>query len=124
VRVYIPLDRGGLESLARCGVIQAGGAYAVTPRLRESYDTDDIEELEYAAMTAAAVASTDRNGRRIVVAADVESVSQPDEAGIGGVVVEDSVPLTAVASFHVADDPDDELAWYATQELDRLVTGG
>ena len=124
VRVYIPLDRGGLERLAPSGVIRPGRAYAVTPGLRAAYATDDIEELEYAAMLRAAAASTDGDGRRIVVAADVESVASADEAGAGVVVLAAAVPLSAVVSFHVGDDPEDELAWYATQELDQLVNGG
>jgi len=123
MRVYIPLDRAGLEGLALSGVIQQRRAYAVTPALRESYGTDDTEELEYAAMMAAAeVSAVQRGGGRcIVVAADVESVSPADEAEVAAVEVHDQVPLSAVASFHVGDDPHDGLAWYATQELDQLV---
>ena len=124
MRVYIPLDRDGLERLARSRAIPPGRAYAVTPGLRAAYATDDVEELEYAAMMTAAAASADRDRRRIVVAADVDSVTQADEADVGGVLIEDPVHLTAVAAFHVADDPDDDLAWYATQELDQLVNGG
>ena len=123
VRVYIPLDRAGLEGLARAGVIPPGRAYAVTSALRESYGSDDIEELEYAAMMAAAESSADPHGRRIVVAADIETVNDADESDVGVVVLEDAVPLSAVASIHVGDDPDDELAWYATQELNQLVSG-
>ena len=121
VRVYIPLDRSGLGALARSGILRPGPAYAVTPALRESHGSDDVEELEYAAMMAAAEASVDPGGRRIVVAADAESVTDADEADVGAVVIEDAIPLSVVASIHVGDNPDDELAWYATQELSDLV---
>ena len=53
-------------------------AYAVTPTLREWYAEGDLEELEYAAMTAAAARVAGAAGRRppapprrVVLAADV-----------------------------------------------------
>ena len=66
----------------------AADAYAVTPALREWYVSDDIEELEYAALSRAApgVPAAARRGpeaprRRVVVALDVpdgQAVADPD----------------------------------------------
>ena len=59
VRVYVPATSTVLRHLIETG--QLGGvpqtAFAVTPGLREWYLDDDVEELEYAAMSEAARAS-------------------------------------------------------------------
>ncbi|MYS71992.1 hypothetical protein GTY88_16405, partial [Streptomyces sp. SID5926] len=59
MRVYVPLTLSGLAEAHRAGELGTGPlvAYAVTPALREWYLSDDIEELEYAALNRAALAS-------------------------------------------------------------------
>ena len=80
MRVYVPLTLSGLAEAHRTGELGPGplDAYAVTPALREWYVSDDIEELEYAALSRAALASlrllaADPGAprRRVVVAVDV-----------------------------------------------------
>jgi hypothetical protein len=109
VRTYLPTT---LDLLAR---FHAEGVVPVDadPITAE----DESEEAEYAALMAAADASTallEGPGRRVVLVAEV-----PDGAR--------SVPLRLVASVHVDTeddaDPDDDLAWYATQEIPDLVAG-
>ena len=81
----------------------------------------ETEEDEYAALMTAADLSAERLGgladglrRRVVVVAEA-----PGE--------DDAVPLKDVVAVHadtVDDaDPDDDLAWYATQELGSLLSG-
>ncbi|MEV7287946.1 hypothetical protein AB0O01_25825 [Streptomyces sp. NPDC093252] len=86
MRVYVPLTLSGLAEAYKTGELGAGSlvAYAVTPGLREWYVSDDIEELEYAALNRAALASLrliaadpDAVRRRVVVAVDV-----PDGAAV------------------------------------------
>ncbi|MER5828443.1 hypothetical protein ABT086_41145 [Streptomyces mirabilis] len=86
MRVYVPLTLSGLAEAYKTGELAAGPvvAYAVTPALREWYLSDDIEELEYAALNRAALASlrllAGEPGavrRRVVVAVDV-----PDRAAV------------------------------------------
>ncbi len=94
-------------------------AYAVTPGLREWYVSDDIEELEYAALTRAAQASLrllaalpDAPRRRVVVAVDVADGAvrhDPDRgldpAALGEVRLVRAVALGEAAAVHVdADD--------------------
>src|SRR3974390_1931993 len=83
MRVYLPATLPGLADLLRRAEIGPAPlrAFAVTPTLRESYASGDLEELEYVAMTQAARASlrllaADPGAprRRVVLAADV-----PDE---------------------------------------------
>ena len=59
MRVYVPLTLPGLAEAYKTGELGAGPlvAYAVTAALREWYLSDDIEELEYAALNRAALAS-------------------------------------------------------------------
>ncbi|MEV7067493.1 hypothetical protein AB0N97_32555 [Streptomyces collinus] len=116
MRVYVPLTLPGLAEAYRTGELGAGPfvAYAVTPGLREWYVSDDTEELEYAALGRAALASLrllaaepEAPRRRVVIAVDVadRAVSAgpgrgPDPTP-GEVRVAGAVPLGKAASVHV-----------------------
>ena len=87
----------------------------------ERYVADgDSEEQEYAALMAAAAESAELlrgAGRRVVVVADV---ADPD----GAVPLRDVVAVHADPADRAADaDPDEDLGWYATQEIDALLSG-
>ncbi|MFJ8104171.1 DUF6912 family protein [Streptomyces sp. NPDC096132] len=117
MRVYVPLTLPGLAEAHKTGELGSGPlvAYAVTPALREWYLSDDIEELEYAALSRAALASlrllaADAGAprRRVVVAVDVPdraAVVDPDRgldpAALGEVRVSEAVSLAKAASVHV-----------------------
>lgn len=115
MRVYVGLTLSRLREVRDRGVIGPAPlpAFAVTPRLRESYAEGDSEELEYAALSAAARhsltlldADPSATRRRVVVvveAADAHVSWRPD-AGPAAVVVDGELPLAHVASLHV-DDP-------------------
>ncbi|UGY91734.1 DUF6912 family protein [Streptomyces gobiensis] len=121
MRVYVPLTLPGLAAAHRQGELGPGPltAYAVTPGLREWYVSDDVEELEYAALGRAAGASlrllaTDPGAarRRVVVAVDVPdraAVADPDRSldpdALGEVRIAEAVPLSKAAAVHV-DAPD------------------
>ncbi|MFF2845413.1 DUF6912 family protein [Streptomyces sp. NPDC058001] len=120
MRVYVPLTLPGLAEAHKAGEVGPGPltAYAVTPALREWYVSDDIEELEYAALNRAAVASLRLLAvdpgvvrRRVVVALDVPdsaAVADPDRGldpgALGEVRLADAVPLTKAAAVHVDSD--------------------
>ncbi|MBC9725479.1 DUF6912 family protein [Streptomyces sp. TRM68367] len=127
MRVYVPLTLSGLAEAYKTGELGPGPlvAYAVTPALREWYLSDDIEELEYAALNRAAQASlrllaADRGAprRRVVVAVDVADAAASadpdrglDPAALGEVRVEGAVPLGKAASVHVdAGDAEGDVA--------------
>ena len=59
MRIYVPATVAGLRRLLDTEALQplSGTAFALTPRLRESYASGDDEELEYVAMSEAARAS-------------------------------------------------------------------
>ncbi|MDQ1010443.1 hypothetical protein QFZ82_004928 [Streptomyces sp. V4I23] len=121
MRVYVPLTLPGLAEAHKTGELGPGplSAYAVTPGLREWYVSDDIEELEYAALSRAAAASLrllagapDAPRRRVVVAVDVrdqDAVADPDQvldaSALGEVRIAAAVPMSKAAAVHVdADD--------------------
>ncbi|WP_413753483.1 hypothetical protein NRF20_27935 [Streptomyces sp. R-74717] len=126
MRVYVPLTLPGLAAAHKAGEIGPGPltAYAVTPGLREWYVSDDIEELEYAALNRAASASLrliagnpDAVRRRVVVAVDVPdgaAVADPDRSldssSLGEVRIASSAALTEAAAVHVdADDAEKDV---------------
>jgi hypothetical protein len=117
VRVYLPATTNVLRTLVDEGRLTGPlTAFAVTPGLREFYALSDAgadeEELEYAALLAAARASlrlvdVDPSAarRRVVLAADVPDsavaeVEDPD-ADRGAVRITGDVALAEVASAHV-----------------------
>lgn len=117
MRVYVPLTLSALAAAHGAGEVGPGPltAYAVTPGLREWYVSDDIEELEYAALNRAASASLrliagrpQEARRRVVVALDVPdgaAVADPDLAldasSLGEVRIADAVALSKAAAVHV-----------------------
>ncbi|MEU5524945.1 DUF6912 family protein [Streptomyces sp. NPDC093250] len=117
MRVYVPLTLPGLAEAYKTGQLADGPllAYAVTPALREWYLSDDIEELEYAALSRAALASLrllaadpDAPRRRVVVAVDVPDGAAQydpdrglDPAALGEVRVSGTVRLAEAAAVHV-----------------------
>ena len=114
MRVYIPATWPMLRKLAANDRLDpvGGTAFALTPKLRESYTAGDEEELEYAAMGEAARASLRllsvefglgedaTPARRVVVAADLDD---------GAVRLRGPVELSAIAAVHV-DTADAEFA--------------
>ncbi|MER5520951.1 MULTISPECIES: DUF6912 family protein [unclassified Streptomyces] len=127
MRVYVPLTLPGLAEAHKTGELGTGPfvAYAVTPALREWYLSDDIEELEYAALNRAALASlrllaADPGAlrRRVVVAVDVPdgaAAADPDRgldpAALGEVRVTGTVALAKAAAVHVdSDDAEADVA--------------
>ena len=115
MRVYLP------TTLARLAEEHAAGAVVVTDDAVVA--EAETEDAEYAALMTAADASAalvGGPGRRVVVVAELD---REPEAGW-------SVPLKRVVAVHAdtadrpADaDPDEDLAWFATQEIGQLVSG-
>jgi hypothetical protein len=137
VRIYVPAT---LTALA--GYLADGGigpapvrARAVTAWLREEWPEADEEEWEYAALMAAAddsaaLLTEDDVPRRVVVAADVEAVTESRDST--QVEVLQAFPFRLVRAVHAdtgdlervaSYDPEalGDLAWYAVQEIPDLL---
>jgi hypothetical protein len=127
VRVYIASSLSRLEALATGSgpPAQPGDrtAYAVTPAARAAHRDADEEELEYLAMTTAALTSAalleeHEPQRRLVLAVDVAAVEpvgreEPFEVGIPGFRWPDDV-----AAYHL-DSVDAEPAVRAARRAWR-----
>ena len=109
-RVYLATTLDGLSHLHQTGAMPAGAERVVAP------DADEASEYD-ALMTAAAV-SADLGGaglRRVVVVAEVTQADVP-------VAIDDVVAVHCDTHDRPADaDPDDDLAWFATQEVPSLL---
>ncbi|GAB3363701.1 DUF6912 family protein [Modestobacter lapidis] len=113
MRVYLPATTTVLQRLLDEGQLDGPlTVFAVTPQLRSHYELSDDEELEYAALLAAARASLRlidvdpaAARRRVVLAADVSDAVvipiEDDAADAGAARVGVDVPLSVVASAHV-----------------------
>ncbi len=125
MRVYLPATTSVLRTLVDEGALPGPHTvFAVTPQLREFYELSDAdadtEELEYAALLAAARASlrlidVDPTAarRRVVIAADVPDAAvtpldDPD-TDRGAARTEADIRVRDVASAHIdgADAEDD-----------------
>lgn len=115
MRVYVPATWLMLQRMVKNNRLDpmGGTAFALTPKLRESYTTGDDEELEYAAMAEAARASLrllgvefgmgedDIPARRVVVAADLEEVTLRPDLDDGAVRISGGIPMASIAAVHV-----------------------
>jgi hypothetical protein len=110
-RVYVPATAALLGAWHAAGEIPADA-------FEEAFEApDETEEGEYAALMSAADASADLltgAGRRVVLVVEATAAAP--------------VPLREVLAVHadVADrpagaDPDEDLGWFATQEIPDLL---
>lgn len=115
-RIYLPATRTLLAEWYAAGEVPLGEDGFVAP--------DDNEESEYAALMTAADASADLlagPGRRVVVVVETPDEGPDDHPPA-------TVPLRLVAAVHadledrpVDADPDDDLGWFARQEIPDLL---
>ncbi|GGX68246.1 DUF6912 family protein [Streptomyces hiroshimensis] len=127
MRVYVPLTLPGLAEAHKAGVLGPAplDAFAVTPALREWYRSDDVEELEYAALGRAAqgslrllAADPEAPRRRVVVAVDVPEAAVAadperglDQSAYGEVRLSETVRLAKAAAVHLdSGDAEEDVA--------------
>ncbi|WP_045877580.1 hypothetical protein [Pseudofrankia sp. DC12] len=113
MRVYLPSTLTAVRTVLSARVVPAGLAFGVTPAVREWYAQSDTDEMEYAALLAAARAclrllDADATAprRRVVFAADVDgaAIRVRDDLDRGVVEVTAPVPLAAVQAIHIDDE--------------------
>jgi hypothetical protein len=135
MRVYLAATVPLLARLERDGELELPAGYAVTASLRAWYSEGDEEELEYAALTAAArgslrllAAQPEAVRRRVVVAADVPDArvavpegAEPEDPGV--IKITGPVRLADIASLHV-DEAAAEQAVTAAAEASAAADKG
>ncbi|MDX6230905.1 MAG: hypothetical protein QOI76_4295 [Frankiales bacterium] len=134
MRIYLPATLP-LLAKARAELTLTDGpsvGFAVTPALREWYVEGDLEELEYAAMTAAAreslallAADPSARRRRVVLAVDLPdaAVRPLPDGPREQLSILAPVPWSALASVHV-DGFEAEPAVAAAAEAVQAAAGG
>jgi hypothetical protein len=120
MRVYLPSTLNAVAALQEKRETTGGIGWAVTPALRESYESGDSEELEYAVLARAAQESLELLSddvraprRRVVLVAEV-----PDDAVVaaasdtdalspdpGEVRVNGTIAIRSIEAVHV-DEPE------------------
>ncbi len=116
-RVYVPTGLDDLRGFVAAGLVPAGAERVVAE--------GDDEESEYAALMTAADLSAGAQpagARRVVVVAEPPAGSPAAVEGDGELPWRTVVAVHADAEERAADaDPDDDLAWFATQEVAALL---
>jgi hypothetical protein len=111
IRAYLP------TTIALLAEQHANGEVVVTDQVVVATEDDD-EEAEYDALMTAAETSAALfagPGRRVVVVAELDKAPEPGW----------TIPLKRIVAVHAdtedGADPDDDLAWFATQEIPFLL---
>lgn len=119
MRLYLPATLDTLAELHREGAMGVGDDVVVAEGDAEDQEYD---ALMTAAQAAAELAAEREPGerRRVVVVADLAAARLPTRITLADVVAvhadPDDVPDDGA-------DPDDDLGWYATQEIGALLQG-
>ena len=119
MRLYLPATLDTLAELHSDGVMGVGDDVVVAE--------GDAEDQEYDALMTAAQAAAELAAelepgerRRVVVVAELAGTQLPPRIALADVVAvhadPDDVPDDGA-------DPDDDLGWYATQEIGTLIRG-
>ncbi|CAN5187740.1 hypothetical protein BH09ACT10_BH09ACT10_15050 [soil metagenome] len=130
MRVYVAATVGDLERLDEDGSFTPVEVYALSAALTSSDPTVSEEEWEYHLTYVAADASLELDHvdpRRVVIVAETDALamSGDDPARVaweGDLSIDQVVAfLVDVAPDGEGIDYDDDLAWFATQELSDLI---
>jgi hypothetical protein len=117
VRLYLPATIRTLAVLHRHGSMPVGDDVVVAEGASEDEEYDALmTAAESAAVLAAELEPGER--RRVVVVAELPAVDLPSRIALADVVAvhadPDDVPDRGA-------EPDDDLGWYATQEIATLL---
>lgn len=139
MRVYLPATMPLLARLSAEGELPLPDGFAVTESLRAWYAEGDEEELEYAALSAAARSSLrqlsaqpDAARRRVVIASDLpearitvpkpaDDSGEPTEPGV--IKITGAVRLIDIAALHVDEAGAQEYVTEAARALPAADAG-
>ena len=117
MRLYLPATVETLAALHDDGTLGVGDDVVVAEGDSEDQEYDALmTAAESAALLAAELEPGER--RRVVVVAEVASTRLPTTVGMADVVAVHADPDDLSDE---GADPDDELGWYATQEIPDLL---
>jgi len=121
VRIYLPATRSDLETLVSTGFIAISAGFAVP----DKFDIElSEEELEYEASERARDISRgiDKESYGYVLAAELPR-KETVQGENGEITLSRSVSIEEVDSLLLSAPGNDELQWFATQEIDLYLQG-
>lgn len=133
-RCYLPVDLSDFAATVAQHEVRASHGHAVTPWLRAAWPEADDDDLEYAALMAAAaesasrmtVTALDHFGHRVVLVVDADVLDEADDST--SVEIATPVAWARLAAVQADPDPialddgdDADLGWFANQEAEWLL---
>ena len=121
MRAYLPISHKDLEAFVLTKSIDADEVFAPTPAFVTDNLDCDVEELEYLLSVAAGEEALDlrlsENAPGIVLAFEVKD-EQIAENYEDSITLKTSLPWDQLQFALLAFQGDDELVWFATQEIE------
>lgn len=121
MRIYLPATRSHLETLVSTGLITIAAGFAVP----DKFDIElSEEELEYEASERARDLSrgSAENSYGYVLAVELPRKDTVQGAN-GDITLNRAIAIDEVDSLLLSVPGDDELQWFATQEIDLYLKG-
>lgn len=120
--VFIPIARNELDAVAGQTQLRDRPAHRVTPELLDElgFDSDQLEDAEYATLVLASVAALAAHGERLVLVAevDVSLISPGDDLANGACTVSRVPQAVMTCWFADSDDVDPRAAAAAAKDLE------
>jgi len=121
VRIYLPISHKELENFLEAKTLDVNLAYAPTPSFQEENIDCDEEELEYLLSVIAGEKALDlcltQKAPGIVLALEIAQ-QQIGETYADHITVTSAILWEQVQCALLAFRGDDELVWFATQEIE------
>lgn len=121
MRIYLPATRSHLETLVSSGLISISAGFAVP----DKFDIElSEEELEYEASERARDISrgSDQNLPGYVLAVEIPR-KDTEQGENGEITLSRAILIDEVDSLLLSVPGDDELQWFATQEIELYLNG-
>lgn len=121
MRVYLPISHQGLSDFLASKIFEVDVLFAPTPQFLIEHDDCDEEESEYLLSVAAGEKAlelvTNKTSPGIVLALDI-TVAQIGEMHEDSITLRSAILWDQVQCALLAWPEDDELVWFATQEIE------
>lgn len=124
MRGYLPVSPIEIEEFSSSGSFRCPYAYVMTSNFQRENVEEDHEELEFQLSYLAAQKSRQGNGlgAGFVIALDLEEAQLGSE-GAETIGLSAELRWDQVESVLVSDSDEEELTWYARQEVDTQLPG-
>ena len=124
MRAYLPITHSDLLDFLFTGSFKADGAFAPTQIFIDANPECDVEEIEYLLSILAGQAALELRASQsspgLIVAVELEN-EQCGQSDKNSITLSHPITWTQVQCVLLSYDGDDELVWYATQEISEEI---